>query len=80
MSKSAPVLELPSTGFLRASQITGNPQKGIPALLPICKSAWWLGIKEGRYPKGVLLGPRTRAWSVESNRSLMSDMNAGRVR
>lgn len=30
--------------------------------LPISRSAWWLGVKEGRFPQPVKLGPRTTAW------------------
>lgn len=31
-------------------------------LIPISKSAWWQGCKDGRFPKPVKLGPRTSAW------------------
>jgi predicted DNA-binding transcriptional regulator AlpA len=31
-------------------------------LIPISKSSWWLGIREGRYPKPIKLGPRISAW------------------
>jgi predicted DNA-binding transcriptional regulator AlpA len=75
MPKSAPTLELPPTGFLRASQIIGNRKKGIPALIPICKSSWFAGVKQGKFPKGVLLGPHTRAWTVESIRAVMAEMS-----
>lgn len=34
----------------------------IPDILPISESAWWAGIKAGKYPKLVKLGPRTSAW------------------
>jgi len=34
----------------------------IPHHLPISKSAWWQGVKSGRYPKPIKLGPRTTAW------------------
>lgn len=30
--------------------------------IPVGRSTWWKGIKEGRFPKGVKLGPRTTAW------------------
>jgi len=43
------------TGFLRLSEVL--------KIIPIGKSSWWQGVKEGRYPKGVKLGPRTTAWS-----------------
>jgi prophage regulatory protein len=75
MSKTtAPVLDLPSTGFLRANQIIGNPKKGIPALLPISRSTFWCAVRDGRFSPGVLLGPRTRAWRVEEVRSWIASV------
>jgi prophage regulatory protein len=56
--------QLPSTGFVRLSTIIGNPKKGIPAILPISRSMFWVRVKAGVYPAGTLLGPRTRGWSV----------------
>lgn len=58
---------LPETGFLRLPQILGDSQATppIPALIPIGKSAWWEGVKNGRFPKPVKLGPRVTAWRVE---------------
>jgi hypothetical protein len=66
---------LPETGFLRLPQIIGNrrttpPQ---PAIIPVSKSTWWQGVKVGRYPKPVKLGPRTTAWRVEDIRCLIRD-------
>jgi predicted DNA-binding transcriptional regulator AlpA len=69
--------DLPATGYLRLPQILGNPKANIPALIPISKSAWWAGIKAGRYPKGVKLGPRTTAWPVESIRALIASTKDG---
>lgn len=65
---------LPETGYLRLPQIIGNPKKGIPPLIPIGRTQWFLGIREGRFPKGVLLGPKTRAWKVEEIRALIEEM------
>ncbi len=31
-------------------------------IIPISKSAWWQGCKDGRYPKPIKLGPRTTVW------------------
>jgi len=31
-------------------------------LFPISKTAWYQGIRDGRYPKPVKLGARTVAW------------------
>jgi prophage regulatory protein len=68
--------QLPSIGYLRLSQIIGNPKKNIPALIPVSRSTWWAGVREGRYPKSVHLGPRTTAWRVEDVRALIEKMAA----
>lgn len=62
-----PVTSLPETGYVRLPQIIGNPKADppIPALFPVSKSTWWQGVKEGRFPQSVKLGPRTTAWRVE---------------
>lgn len=31
-------------------------------LFPVSRAAWYAGVKEGRYPAQVKLGPRTVAW------------------
>ena len=64
--------QLPETGFLRLSQIIGNPDKGIPPIIPVKKSTWWNGVKTGRFPQPVKLGPRVTAWRVEDIRSLIA--------
>ncbi len=64
--------QLPETGFLRLSQIIGNPEKGIPPLIPVKKSTWWAGVKSGRYPQPVKLGPRVTAWRVEDLRTFIA--------
>lgn len=65
--------QLPETGYLRLPQIIGNPKANIPALIPISRSAWWLGVRSGRYPKPVKLGPRTTVWRVESILALIAE-------
>ncbi|GLI37753.1 AlpA family phage regulatory protein [Geobacter hydrogenophilus] len=34
----------------------------IPDMLPISKSQWWEGVKSGKFPQPVKLGPRTTCW------------------
>lgn len=65
--------QLPQTGYLRLSQILGNKKSNPPTapIIPISKSSWWVGVKSGRYPKPVKLGPRTTAWKVEDIRHLI---------
>lgn len=31
-------------------------------IIPVSKSTWWQGIRDGMYPKPVKLSPRTSAW------------------
>lgn len=69
--------QLPQTGFLRLSQILGDPRSNTTALIPISKSAWWAGIKTGRYPRGLKLAPRTTVWSCESIRALIASTQDG---
>jgi hypothetical protein len=63
--------QLPETGFLRLSQILGDPKRGIPPIIPIGKTAWWEGVKSGRFPRAVKLGPRITVWRVEDIRALI---------
>lgn len=57
---------LPATGFVRLASILA-PRGPIP----VSKSTWWAGIKTGRFPEPVKLGPRTTAWRVEDIRRLI---------
>jgi predicted DNA-binding transcriptional regulator AlpA len=64
---------LPPTGYLRLAQIVDDAkaQPPIPALIPVSKSTWWAGVKTGRFPAPVKLGPRITAWRVEDIRALI---------
>lgn len=66
--------KLPETGFLRLTQIIGNPKATPPilAVIPVSKSTWWEGVRTGRYPQPVrTLGLRITAWRVEDIRALI---------
>lgn len=70
------MLLLPETGYLRLTQIIGDPKADPPkpAIVPVGKSTWWQGVKDGRYPKPVKLGPRITAWRVEDIRALIESL------
>lgn len=70
--------QLPETGYLRLSQILGSKLKAIPALIPVGKSTWWEGVRSGRFPKPIKLGPRITAWRVEDIRTLIAQQSGGR--
>lgn len=54
---------IPTTGFLRLPQVL--------ALIPVGKSSWWAGCKDGRYPKPIKLAARTTAWRAEDIAALV---------
>jgi len=69
---------LPETGYVRLPQIIGNKKSDppIPAVIPVSKSTWWAGVKSGRFPQPVKLGPRTTVWRVNDLRALLKhDLN-----
>ncbi|MBL4616923.1 MAG: AlpA family phage regulatory protein [Robiginitomaculum sp.] len=60
----------PQTGLVRLSQILA-PRGPIP----VSKSTWWQGVKDGRFPKAMKLGPRTTVWKAEEVRALYENLN-----
>ena len=60
-------IDYPTTGFVRLNLVLA-PRGPIP----VSKSTWWAGVKSGRYPKPVKLGPRITAWRVEDIRALIA--------
>jgi len=62
----------PQTGFVRLSQILAP--KGP---IPVSKSTWWAGIKDGRFPTPQKLGPRTTVWKAEDIRALYETPDHG---
>jgi prophage regulatory protein len=62
---------LSEKGYVRLASIIGSRKKGQPGLLPFGPTTWWDGVKSGRFPKPVKLGPRITAWRVEDIRALL---------
>jgi len=60
---------LPETGFIRLPSVLN--------LVPVGKSTWWAGVKSGRFPQSVKLGPRTTAWRVEDILKLVEELSKG---
>lgn len=65
---------LPETGYVRLSQIVGNPKADppIPPIIPVCKSTWWAGVRSGIYPRPIKLSPRVTVWNIEDIREIIS--------
>lgn len=46
---------------------------GPKGCIPVSASSWWAGVKSGRYPQPVKLGPRTTAWKSEDIQKLIDN-------
>jgi len=57
---------MPDRGFVRLISILAPLGP-----IPVSKSTWWAGVKSGRFPKPVKLGPRITAWRVEDIQALI---------
>ena len=65
---------LPEEGFLRLRQIIGDETH--PAIVPLSRSSWLQGVREGRFPRPIKLGKRTTAWRVRDIRALIEGETA----
>jgi len=59
------------SGYLRIWQVL--------EVFPIGKSTWWAGVKEGRFPAPVKLGPRTTAWRADDIKALIENPPAPHI-
>lgn len=70
-TKPIHISPLPQEGFVRLPQVL--------FVLGIGKTSFWAGIKDGRFPAPVKLGPRTSVWRVEDIRALIASYAKGDV-
>jgi prophage regulatory protein len=40
-------------------------------LIPVSRSTWWAGVRSGRFPQPIKLGPRITAWRAEDIAALI---------
>ncbi len=59
--------------FLRLKEIIGPT-----GIVPISRSAWWAGVRAGRFPKPVRLGSRTVAWREADLQALAERLGGGK--
>lgn len=58
--------QLPETGFIRLKEVL--------RFIPVSRSTWYTGIKEGRWPQPVKLSARVSAYRAEDIRKLISEL------
>lgn len=44
------------------------------AIVPVSRATWWNGIKDGRFPPGIKLGPKTTVWRKSAIDSLIASL------
>jgi prophage regulatory protein len=55
-----PTPAFPIAGFVRLKQILAPDGP-----IPVSKSTWWAGIRDGRFPRPLKLGPGVTVWRAE---------------
>jgi predicted DNA-binding transcriptional regulator AlpA len=45
-------------------------------LIPVSRSTWWAGVRSGRFPQPIKLGPRITAWRADEIAALISGTRA----
>lgn len=65
-------------GYLRMHQIIGDPKADPPIqpLLPVSRSTWLAGVKDGSFPQPVrnLAGRRVTLWRVSDIEKFLDDL------
>lgn len=59
----------PNNGFYRLPTVL--------SIIPVSRSSWWAGIKAGRYPAGIKIGPNTTAWRQSDIHELCARLEKG---
>lgn len=62
LNKRKPPHALPEEGLVRLHHVL--------SVIPISRSSWLAGVKEGRFPQPVHVGARTVAWRIHDIRAL----------
>ena len=62
--KTGSTREIQFPSLLRLSQVL--------SLLPVSRSHWWAGVKDGRYPKPLKLSSRVTVWRASDIRKLIN--------
>jgi predicted DNA-binding transcriptional regulator AlpA len=67
--------QIPAVGFLRMRQIIGDKERGIIGIIPVSRSGWYQGVRDGRFPAPVrLMGRKAVAWRAEDIRDLVAQL------
>lgn len=62
------ISEISFEGFMRLKQVL--------RVIPVSRSTWYMGVKEGKYPKPIKLGPRSVAWRACDIVALVKELSS----
>lgn len=71
-------MSIQSRGTQSGSDGNGERLLRLPAVLAriqISRSAWFMGVKQGRFPGGLLVSPRVRVWRELEIDSFIAGLN-----
>ncbi len=66
--------KFPESGYVRLKQILSPVGP-----LPISRSGFWQGVREGRYPKSRKISPRVTVWRAEDIHALLAKIDNGEL-
>lgn len=46
--------------------------------IPVSRATWWAGVKSGKYPPAIKLGPRTTCWRAADIDKLIATLAAAK--
>ena len=60
---------------------TASPEKllrlnAVLSRVPVSRSAWYQGVKDGKFPPPIKLGPKTSAWRESDVNRLIQELAA----
>lgn len=64
----------PAMRYLRLKQVIGSVKEGIEPIIPVSKSTWWAGVRDGRFPAPYKIGPKTTVWAADDIAKLVEDI------
>lgn len=64
-------MKLSEDRYLRLWQIIGSTKHDTQPMVPVSRSTWLAGVKSGRYPQKIKLGPRVTVWLHSDVKKLM---------
>ena len=67
--------QIPEIGFLRLNQIIKAEGSSNIPIIPVSRSVWNKGVRDGMFPKPIKIG-RCVAWRVQDIRDLIEKLGA----